>query len=58
MGFYGNITNANKTQFTFDRTYPNRQTMETNMANDDIYLGRYDLIEYDTDATSLGTYLM
>lgn len=48
MGFYGNITNTNKTQFTFDRTYPNRKTMETRLATDEIYLGRYVLIEYDT----------
>ena len=58
MGFYGNITNANKTQFTFDRTYPNRKTMEARLATDEIYLGRYVLIEYDTDSThTLDTYL-
>ena len=58
MGFYGNITNVNKTQFTFDRTYPNRKTMEARLATDDIYLGRYVLIEYDTDNThTLDTYL-
>lgn len=47
MGFYGNITNTAKTQFTFDRTYPNRRTMEARTATDEIYLGRYVLIEYD-----------
>ena len=58
MGFYGNITNTNKTQFTFDRTYPNRKTMEARLATDEIYLGRYVLIEYDTDgAHTLDTYL-
>lgn len=58
MGFYGNITNTNKTQFTFDRTYPNRKTMEARLATDKIYLGRYVLIEYDTDgAHTLDTYL-
>lgn len=58
MGFYGNITNTNKTQFTFDRTYPNRKTMEARLATDEIYLGRYVLIEYDTDGThTLDTYL-
>lgn len=58
MGFYGNITNVNKTQFAFDRTYPNRKTMEARLATDEIYLGRYVLIEYDTDgAHTLDTYL-
>lgn len=49
MGFYGNITNTSKTQFQFDRTYPNRATMEANLTTDGIYAGRYVLIEYDTD---------
>lgn len=49
MGFYGNITNTNKTQFTFDRSYPNRAIMEERIATDSIYLGRYVLIEYDLD---------
>ena len=47
MGFYGNITNTNKTQFTFDKTYPNRYEMESCLSTDEIYLGRYVLIEYD-----------
>lgn len=47
MGFYGNITNANKTQFTFDKIYPNRREMEKRISADEIYLGRYVLIEYD-----------
>ena len=49
MGFYGNITNTSKTQFQFDRTYPNRFTMESTMTVDNIYAGRYVLIEYDSD---------
>ena len=58
MGFYGNITNTNKTQFTFDRTYPNRKTMEARLATDEIYLGRYVLIEYDmNNNNTLDTYL-
>ena len=55
MGFYGNITNTSKTQFQFDRTYPNRATMEANLTTDGIYAGRYVLIEYDTDL-SLDTF--
>lgn len=58
MGFYGNITNTAKTQFTFDRTYPNRKTMEARLANDEIYLGRYVLVEYDlTNKQTLDTFL-
>lgn len=51
MGFYGNITSASKTQFSFDRIYPNRQKMEENMAQDGIYMGRFVLIDYDQDIT-------
>ena len=47
-GFYGNITNTSKTQFQFDRVYPNRATMESTMLVDGIYAGRYVLIEYDS----------
>ena len=47
MGFYGNITNTNKTQFTFDKTYSSRFEMEKNLAKDEVYLGRYVLVEYD-----------
>lgn len=58
MGFYGNITNTAKTQFTFDRTYPNRKTMEARLATDEIYLGRYVLVEYDlTNKQTLDTFL-
>lgn len=47
MGFYGNITNTSRTQFQFDRTYPNRSVMEKGMASDGIYMGRYVLVDYD-----------
>lgn len=47
MGFYGNITSTNKTQFTFDRTYPSRYIMDVNAKKDGVYLGRYVLVEYD-----------
>lgn len=58
MGFYGNITNTNKTQFTFDKSYPNRKTMEARLATDGVYLGRYVLIEYDlSNNNTLDTFL-
>ena len=50
MGFYGNITNTSNTTFSFDRIYPNKQSMEANVNNDGIFIGRYVLIEYDQDA--------
>ena len=48
MGFYGNITNTSRTQFQFDKTYPNRATMDNSAKSDGVYIGRYVLIEYDT----------
>jgi hypothetical protein len=49
MGFYGNITNTAKTQFSFDKIYPNRKAMElgTSSSPDGVYVGRFVLIEYD-----------
>ena len=41
MGFYGNITSTNKTQFTFDRIYPNRTKMDVLASTDGIFIGRF-----------------
>lgn len=49
MGFYGNLTNTARTQFQFDKVYPNRYSMERNIATDGVYLGRYVLVEYDAN---------
>jgi hypothetical protein len=49
MGFYGNITNTNRTQFQFDRIYSSRKSMDQNRIADGVYLGRYVLVEYDDD---------
>lgn len=51
MGFYGNITNTSRTQFVFDRTYSSRYEMDTMCSKDNIYAGRYVLVEYSTDAS-------
>jgi hypothetical protein len=51
MGFYGNITNVNSTQFSFDKIYPDRYEMERLSSFDGIYLGRFVLVEYDNDLT-------
>lgn len=48
MGFYGNIKNTSRTQFYFDRIYPNRKAMEDNKTKDNIFAGRYVLIEYES----------
>ena len=49
MGFYGNITNTSNTTFQFDRIYGSRHEMERALesGDDDVYIGRYVLIEYD-----------
>ena len=49
MGFYGNITNTNKTQFTFDKIYENRRQMDLDVKTDGIYIGRYVLIDYGVE---------
>ncbi len=47
MGFYGKIANSNKTAFSFDRTYSSRWEMDLACANDEVFIGRYVLVEYD-----------
>ena len=45
-GFYGNINNINRSQFHFDKIYTSRIEMEANRNTDDVYIGRFVLIEY------------
>ena len=47
MGFYGNITNTNRTQFVFDKIYPNRTDMEKATTTDGIFIGRFVLVDYN-----------
>lgn len=49
MGFYGNVSNITRSTFQFDRIYGSRSEMEEALAsgNDDVYIGRYTLVEYD-----------
>lgn len=49
MGFYGNITNASRTTFQFDKIYPSRTEMENSASSDGVYNGRYVLVEYDQE---------
>lgn len=48
MGFYGHITNLQKTSMTFDRIYSSRTAMDGHAKTDQVYAGRYVLIEYDS----------
>ena len=52
MSFYGNISNAGKTQMSFDRVYPNRKIMEENAPMDGVFVGRFVLVEYDDNTYS------
>ena len=47
MGFYGNITNTAKAQFSFDKVYANRYEADLGCGLDGVMSGRYILIEYD-----------
>ena len=47
MGFYGNITNTSKTNFSYDKIYETRTEMDGNANLDGVFLGRYVLVNYD-----------
>lgn len=47
MGFYGNVSNAGKTNMVFDKIYSSRADMAANCEEDGVYAGRYVLIEYE-----------
>jgi hypothetical protein len=57
MGFYGNISNASRSSFQFDKTYANRFEMDQSCAIDEVYIGRYVLVDYNKDEDSLKTIL-
>ena len=52
MSFYGNISNAGKTNLTFDKIYSNRRQMEANIKTDGVFVNRFVLIEYDDNTFS------
>lgn len=56
MGFYGNATNTSRIHFQFDKIYPNRYSMDSNMVNDGIYPGRFILISYDYEGNLAGNF--
>ena len=57
MGFYGNIVNningsiTPNVQFQFDKVVSNKFLLDQTTEYDDVYLGRYVLIDYDKDIT-------
>lgn len=57
MGFYGNIVNningsiTPNVQFQFDKVVSNKFLLDNTAEYDDVYLGRYVLIDYDKDIT-------
>ena len=54
MGFYGNVKDIEKnSSFVFDKIYPNRQTMDYAAKTDNVYIGRYVLVEYDETVSNL-----
>lgn len=53
MSFYGNITNTSRTQFQFDRIYSSRSAMDKAALGDGVFIGRYVLVEYDTDVSAV-----
>lgn len=51
MGFYGNISSANRSSFQFDKIYKNRHAMDLNAATDGVFIGRYVLVDYDQEVS-------
>lgn len=46
MSFYGDIKRVQSSPFVFDKYYPNRLTMDSSCASDNVYIGRYVLVKY------------
>ena len=49
MAFYGNLNNTTRSQFYFDKIYPNRKVMDESASSDQVFLGRYVLVEYNSE---------
>lgn len=47
MGFYGNLANVARTTFSFDKTYSTHFEMVLKEASDQVFVGRYALLDYD-----------
>ena len=51
MSFYGDIVGTGDSPFVFDKIYSSRYHMEQSMADDNIFVGRYVLVSYDSSFT-------
>lgn len=60
MGFYGNINNTVKVQFSFDRIFSSRFAMDDSVANgtDAVFAGRFVLISYDDEVHNFPIYFL
>ena len=47
MGFYGKVEHTDRLNFVIDKVYPNRKEMDANVNTDEVFIGRYVLIEYE-----------
>lgn len=56
MGFYGNITNVSKTQFSFDKIYPSRRSMDLSCDGDGVFIGRFVLVEYEQEFDTIAAH--
>ena len=52
MGFYGNLANVARTTFSFDKTYSTRWEMMLECKGDQVFIGRYVLLDYDHEDSS------
>lgn len=57
MSFYGEIKRVNSSPFVFDKIYPNRVAMEAGAQTDNVYVGRYVLINYTMNPNDPNTFL-
>lgn len=47
MSFYGSISDRSRTDLKFDKIYPSRFIMDSNVNTDEIFVGRYVLVNYE-----------
>ena len=60
MGFYGNISNTTKVQFSFDRIFSSRKAMdeEAQTGSDGVFAGRFVLVSYDKEVHNFPIYFL
>jgi hypothetical protein len=60
VGFYGNINNTVKVQFSFDRVFSSRSAMveAVNNGTDSVFAGRFVLVSYDKEVYNFPIYFL